>query len=111
MMIFCTGCSWSQQGIILARCLPFPVLLYLVHSFVIFCCLLSLPTLYSIVTRNLAIVYFYRIFSDTYFQIGDFVLLYFIAFSISIRKCCCGPKIDPGLAMRIHPIKSGALKQ
>lgn len=61
-------------------------------------------------TFNIFTVSFSSTVSDICFQIGEFSLLCFIIFSISIRKCCCGPKIDPGRAILIHPMKSAALK-
>lgn len=61
-------------------------------------------------TFNLLIVYFSSTVYEICFHISESFPFYFINLSISIRKCCCGPRIEPGLAILIHPMKSGALK-
>ena len=65
---------------------------------------------YSFITFNFANVYFSSTVSETYFHIGELFPFSNILFSISIKKCCWGPNIDPGRAILIQPIKSGAWK-
>lgn len=99
---------WLKLDALPDRYLRFTTLFYLVssspllsrsYSISIFLCTLSLLS-----------VSFYNTVSEICFHIGECLLRSFMGFSISIRKCCWGPKIEPGLAILIHPMKSAALK-